>query len=179
MHPLQKSCTLSVLKGTLGMEVVIKFILYCVHLKLTAWHDCATLKVKVASPNSYRQLGFRSQHRHVPILISFACNSRISVWKSIWSEVNRINFNSHRNRSIRTSSVGQNISTRGIYTISLIFVVYSLLLFNLCARLRKIIIITSCEHTTFNIQNWMTSETVFHYCKQLTLINSLFANLVH
>ena len=39
----------------------------------------ALINVKGASPNSYRQLGFRCQYRHVPIPISFACNSRISV----------------------------------------------------------------------------------------------------
>ena len=35
--------------------------------------------VKGTSPNSHRQLGFRCQYRHVPIPISFACSSKISV----------------------------------------------------------------------------------------------------
>ena len=34
---------------------------------------------KGTSPNSHRQLGFRCQYRHVPIPISFACSSKISV----------------------------------------------------------------------------------------------------
>ena len=119
------------------------------HLNPQLLHIKSSLDPKGASPNSHRNLVsdvnigmFRFRYL-LHATQEFPFESRLNR-KSIGS------ISIH----IGTSSGGQNISTRSIYTISFIFAAYTqlnLISFNLCARLRKKIIITGCEQNSFKL----------------------------